>query len=81
MPTPLTTLVAILSLIACHAASSQGDPKREFSFHRVAGNVYMLDGVAGGNVAALVGSDGLVLVDTQLEPFQQRVLAALKTAL
>lgn len=33
---------------------------------------------AGGNVAVLVGSDGLVLVDANMEPFHEAVLAALK---
>jgi cyclase len=41
----------------------------------------MLDGSfnGAGNVAVLVGSDGLMLVDGQEEPVHRRVLAALKS--
>ncbi len=81
MRTPLIAVVALLSLIACDAAHSQeqATPKREFTVHRVAGNVYMLDyGGGSSNVTVLIGSDSLVLVDAHMEPQHQMVLAALK---
>ena len=81
MRTPLFAATAFLSLVACNAlyAQEQGTPRQEpFKAHRVAGNVYMLDGAGGGNVAVLVGSDGLVLVDAHMEPQHQLLLAALK---
>jgi hypothetical protein len=36
------------------------------------------DSDGGANIAVLVGSDGLVLVDAKEEPSHQMVLAALK---
>ena len=80
MRMPRIAHVAILGLMACQAANAQDQtaPKREFTVHRVAGNVYMLDGAGGGNVTVLVGSDSVVLVDAHMDPQHQRVLAALK---
>ncbi len=81
MRTSLLALSAILSLLGSAAHSQDQDkPKKEFAVHRVAGNVYMLDsGGLGGNVAVLVGNDGVLLVDAQMEPFHERVLTALRT--
>jgi cyclase len=82
--TPLIALIVIFSMVRCDAYSQgRNSPKGEFSVHRVAGNVYMLDrgtsdSDGGANLAALVGSDGLVLVDAKEEPWHQMVLAALK---
>ena len=43
----------------------------------VRSNVYMLSG-AGGNITALIGPDGLLLVDTGSAPMPDKVLAALR---
>ena len=62
-----------------HAANSEEPGRSQFNVHRVAGNVYMIDnGYGGGNIAVLVGSDGLVLVDADEESRHQLVLATLK---
>jgi glyoxylase-like metal-dependent hydrolase (beta-lactamase superfamily II) len=45
--------------------------------HKVAGNVYMLEG-QGGNIAVSVGEDGIVLVDDQFAPLAGKIKAALK---
>jgi cyclase len=77
----LVALVPIIGPICCNAHAQQPrDPGREICLHRVAGNVYMLDGSfnSAGNVTVPVGGDGLVLVDAQEEPVHRRVLAALK---
>lgn len=44
---------------------------------KLSGNVYMLQG-AGGNMAALVGNDGILLVDTEFAPLGDKIRAALK---
>jgi len=44
---------------------------------KVSGNVYMLKG-AGGNIAVLVGDDGIVIVDDQFAPLAPKIRAALK---
>jgi cyclase len=42
------------------------------------GNVYMLVG-AGGNVTVQIGSDGVLIVDTQYAPMSGKLLAAIRT--
>jgi glyoxylase-like metal-dependent hydrolase (beta-lactamase superfamily II) len=44
---------------------------------KVSGNIYMLEG-AGGNIAASVGEDGIVIVDDQYAPLAEKIQAALK---
>lgn len=85
MRTALIALIAILGVAGCGAACSRErvSPKGEFGSHRVAGNMYMLDrgtsdSDGGSNIAVLVGSDGLLLVDAKVAPWHQMVLAALK---
>lgn len=43
---------------------------------KVAGTVYLLRG-SGGNIAASVGDDGILLVDTEYGPLGDKILAAL----
>ena len=45
---------------------------------KVAGSVYMIEG-EGGNIAASVGEDGIVVVDDQYAPLAEKIQAALKT--
>src|SRR5215475_5835891 len=44
----------------------------------VQGNVYMLVGT-GGNITVQVGSDGVLVVDTQYAPLSDKILAAIRT--
>ena len=75
-------LIAILAiLIAPLAATAQPVPdlsKAEIKVTKVAGNVYMLQGSDAGNIAALVGEDGIVLVDDEYAPLAAKIAAALK---
>jgi glyoxylase-like metal-dependent hydrolase (beta-lactamase superfamily II) len=45
---------------------------------KVSRNIYMLEG-AGGNIAASVGEDGIVIVDDQYAPLAEKIQAALKS--
>ena len=67
-----------LALIAAAAAvSAWAQPAGDVGVLKVQGNVYML--VAGGrNIAAQVGADGILLVDTAAEADAPAVAAALK---
>ena len=58
-------------------AQKQDFSKVEIKVSPVAGNVYMLQG-AGGNIAACVGEDGIVIVDDQYAPLADKIRAALK---
>jgi cyclase len=44
---------------------------------KVSGNIYMLEG-QGGNIAASVGEDGIVIVDDQFAPLAEKIQTALK---
>ncbi|HVR07766.1 MAG TPA: MBL fold metallo-hydrolase [Thermoanaerobaculia bacterium] len=57
-------------------AQQQDFSKVEIKVTPVAGKVYMLEG-AGGNMAASVGEDGILLVDDQFEPLAPKIRAAL----
>jgi glyoxylase-like metal-dependent hydrolase (beta-lactamase superfamily II) len=86
--TRISILVSILSaaiaLLAASPAWAQGEDhsKTELRVTKVAGSVYMLDaakGNAGGNIAASVGADGIVIVDDQFAPLADKIRAALGT--
>ena len=71
-------LVGALASVAGIAAAQQQDlSKVEIKVTKVAGNVYLLEG-AGGNIAASVGDDGIVIVDDQFAPLADKIRAALK---
>jgi cyclase len=59
------------------AAQERDFSKVEIKVTPVAGKVYMLEG-AGGNMAASVGEDGILLVDDQFEPLAPKIRAALQ---
>ena len=50
----------------------------EIKIQPAQGHVYMLVG-AGGNVSVQVGSDGVLVVDTQYAPLSNKILAAIRT--
>jgi glyoxylase-like metal-dependent hydrolase (beta-lactamase superfamily II) len=71
-------LVGALATVAAAASAQQQDlSKVEIKVTKVSGNVYMLEG-AGGNIAASVGDDGIVIVDDQFAPLADKIRAALK---
>jgi cyclase len=59
------------------AAQDQDFSKVQIKVTKVSGNIYMLEG-AGGNIAASVGEDGIVIVDDQYAPLADKIAAALK---
>jgi len=71
--------VLVWTLMACAVvrAQEQDFSKVQIKVTKVAGNIYMLEG-AGGNIAASVGEDGIVIVDDQYAPLADKIQAALK---
>ena len=68
------------ALLAAGAACAQGQQDFsavEIETHRVAGNVYYLEG-QGGNVGVLVGDDGVLMIDDQFAPLSEKLLAAIR---
>lgn len=49
----------------------------EIKVEHVAGAIYMLEG-AGGNIAASVGADGILIVDDQFAPLAPKIRTAIK---
>src|SRR5690242_21464033 len=72
--------VAILATVMSPTVSAQQQDfsKVEIKVTKVSGNIYMLEG-AGGNIAASVGEDGIVIVDDQFAPLADKIQAALKS--
>jgi cyclase len=71
--------VGVLAMLLSRTALAQQQDfsKVEIKVTKVSGNIYMLEG-AGGNIAASVGEDGIVIVDDQFAPLADKIQAALK---
>src|ERR1700730_14948045 len=67
----------ILLPIALRAQQAPDFSKVEMKVTKVSGNIYMLEG-QGGNIAASVGEDGIVIVDDEFAPLADKIQAALK---
>src|SRR5271169_1901854 len=79
-PARRTLAVAPLLLLLPFAVFGQQAPdysKIQIKATKVSGNIYMLEG-EGGNIAASVGEDGIVIVDDQYAPLAEKIQAALK---
>jgi cyclase len=70
-------LLGIVGFATLLMAQNQDFSKVQIKVTKVSGNVYMLEG-AGGNIAASVGEDGIVIVDDQYAPLADKIAAALK---
>ena len=77
----LFTLMLVTAVaFATSAARGQGQDfsKVQIKATKVSGNIYMLEG-AGGNIAASIGEDGIVIVDDQFAPLADKIQATLKS--
>ena len=73
-----TAMLAATILAASAGRAQQQDfSKVQIKVTKVSGNIYMLEG-EGGNIAASVGEDGIVIVDDQFAPLADKIQAALK---
>jgi len=73
---------ALVAGMVAVGQAAQAQQDRDFSrvqikVTKVSGNIYMLEG-EGGNIAASVGEDGIVIVDDQFAPLAEKIQAALK---
>jgi cyclase len=76
----MISALAGVALFYMQAAAAQQEPdwsKVQIKTTKVSGNIYMLEG-QGGNIAASVGEDGIVIVDDQFAPLAEKIQAALK---
>jgi len=74
----LVFLLGVALLICAGLRAQDKDfSKVEIKVTKVSGNIYMLEG-EGGNIAASVGEDGIVIVDDQFAPLAEKIQTALK---
>src|SRR5215471_17979523 len=73
----LAGLLSVIFLGSATALAQQDFSKVEIKVTKVSGNIYMLVG-AGGNIAASVGEDGIIIVDDQFTPLAEKIQSALK---
>ena len=72
-------LVTAAAFVAAPAwGQGQDFSKVQIKATKVSGNIYMLEG-AGGNIAASIGEDGIVIVDDQFAPLADKIQASLKS--
>src|SRR5437764_8096168 len=73
--------VLLAAALLCTGASGQEKTpdwsKVQIKVTKVSGNIYMLEG-QGGNIAASVGEDGIVIVDDEFAPLAEKIQTALK---
>jgi len=72
-----TTIALALVLVGGAQAQNTDYSKVQIKVTKVSGNIYMLEG-AGGNIAASVGEDGIVIVDDQYAPLADKIQSALR---
>lgn len=73
----LTVIVIFLVALSGFAQNQQDFSKVEIKTTRVANNFYTLEG-QGGMIGALVGPDGVFMVDSQFAPLTEKIVAAVK---
>ena len=73
----MAAIAAALLITPAARAQDQDFSKVQMKVTKVSGNIYMLEG-AGGNIAASVGEDGIVIVDDEFAPLAEKIAAALK---
>ena len=82
MNNTFATIAAASTLFLCSFTSAQEKTpdwsKVEIKASKVSGNIYMLEG-QGGNIAASVGEDGVVIVDDEFAPLADKIQASLKS--
>ena len=74
---PAALLMLTFTLPRVFGQQATDYSKVQIKTTKVSGNIYMLEG-AGGNIAASVGEDGIVIVDDQYAPLAEKIQAALK---
>src|SRR5262245_32082948 len=81
---PITTVLLLSALfaitfVAVASAAAQGTDFSavQIKSTKIANNFYTLEG-QGGTIGALVGPDGVLLVDAQFAPLTEKITAAVK---
>ncbi|MEX0828242.1 MAG: hypothetical protein WD005_04745, partial [Haliea sp.] len=68
-------IATALTMLATAAHAQPGQADSELSIEHVAGNVYMIQRPGGGgNIGALIGEDGVLLVDSLFAPMSESLV-------
>ena len=73
----LAVFVMGFAALSATAQNQQDFSKVEIKTTQIASNFYTLEG-QGGTIGALVGPDGVFLVDSQFAPLTEKIVAAVK---
>lgn len=74
----LLSICYVLAFVAfAPPTSAQNFDTVKIKTNKITNSIYMLEG-AGGNIGALVGRDGVVLIDDQFAPLSEKIKNALK---
>lgn len=77
----ITIMLSTVAYVCAAEFNDQDFSKIDLKKIKVTNNIYMLQGVngfAGGNLAVSVGKDGTLMVDDQLLPMSEKIIAALE---
>lgn len=74
----VTKFLAILLLVSLPASAGKSLASIDVESERVADGIYMLS-ARGGNIGAVVGDDGVFLIDDQYAPLTPRIRAVLES--
>jgi cyclase len=69
-------LTLLSAFIYCTALHSQNFDSVQIRATKLTESIYMLEG-SGGNIGALVGNDGIIIVDDQFAPLTEKIKTAL----
>ena len=72
-----TFCIAVIFIISETQTLAQNFDSVQIKTIKITDKIYMLEG-AGGNIGALVGKDGIVIIDDQFAPLSEKIRAALK---
>ena len=73
----IAILLFVFLPLCLPSAQDQHPSKFQMKVSTLAPNLYLIEG-AGGNIGASVGTDGIVMVDDEVEPLVDQTLAALR---
>ena len=73
---PIAAALVLLTAVVAGAQGQQAQQDVNVTTTRLGGNVYAVDG-QGGRITALVGPEGIFLVDAQFPQVTQKIVAAL----
>lgn len=73
----IATLLALVFSLVTETAAQDRTSKYQMKVSRLAGSIYLIEG-AGGNIAVSAGSDGVVMVDDEVEPLVEQTMEALR---